>query len=69
MTLDPKTVATRLGPEHVGQMPDFGSGAFGMLQLRLHSRNGWNPRPRMVVMFSQSIPENFSRDPSSQPSL
>src|SRR5580658_9156833 len=33
MTLDPKSVAARLGAEHVGQLPDVGGGAFGMARL------------------------------------
>ena len=33
MTLDPKSVAARLGAEHAGQMPDVGGGAFGMARL------------------------------------
>ena len=33
MTLDPKVIASRLGAEHQGQVPDVGGGAFGMARL------------------------------------
>lgn len=33
MTLDPTTIAQRLGAEHRGQVPDTGGGAFGMARM------------------------------------
>lgn len=52
MTLDPKSIANRLGAEHKGQCPETGGGAFGMARLaeilkdRLHTHDtgegyGW----------------------------
>lgn len=72
MTLDPKTVAARLGAKHVGQMADVGGGAFGMARLaaalkeRLEPPQGHRPGEPTNIRWDRSSKVPMSRETENQ---